>query len=227
MRPAARAAFRPVSERLEGRTRWPYADVKGLVTVSVGCLIEPFHLALPLSWMIGDRRATEAEIRADWNIINGLPAKWGTKPWTAKRQEPLTKIRLTDEGVDRLMASRLDLNVSYLRTKLFPEWDEYSADAQLAMVLTAWAIGAGFDKTKPPRSALVAAIRERRWIDAKVHAHLSETSNAGVVDRNRAIERCFDNAATVEEHGLEPDVLHWPAIVIPPVTITGDSEPNA
>ncbi len=222
MRDSARAAFRPLSERLEGRKRWPYADVRGLVTVSVGCLIEPLSLAIGLPWMIGDRPATAAEITADWNAVNELPARW-EKPWTADRQASLTRIRLTDDGVDRLMVKRLDANISYLRSKLFPEWDEYSADAQLAIMLTAWALGAAFDKTKPPRHALVAAIRARDWLSAKVHSHLSEAGNAGVIERNRAIERCFDNAQTVTEHNLDPSILHWPAVVIPPVTITGSA----
>lgn len=119
MRPAARAAFRPVSERLEGKTRNPYADVKGLVTVSVGCLIDPISLALSLPWMIGDRRATEAEVRRDWQAIKDLGKTWekpGTaKAWTAPRQESLAEIRLTDAGVDGLMAKRLDANIAYLR----------------------------------------------------------------------------------------------------------------
>lgn len=226
MRPAARAAFRPLSERLEGKTRHPYADVRGLVTVSVGCLIDPFHLALTLPWMIGDRPATTTEVQADWQAIKQLGNTWD-KPWTAKRQEALTQIRLTDDGVERLMGDRLEANRAYLQAKLFPEWPEYSADAHLAIMLTAWAIGAAFDKASPPRPALVAAIRERRWADAKVHARLREQGNPGVIDRNRAIERCFDNAATVADHALDPSVLHWPATVIPPVDISvHDTDPS-
>lgn len=210
MRPTARAVVRPLSEQLEGRTRNPYADVKGLVTVSVGCLIEPIELALKLPWEIDGRAATEAEIRADWNTVNELPTKWGDKPWTAKRQEPYTRIRLSDAGVDQLMAKRLDANIAYLKTRLFTEWDTYPADAQLAIMLTAWALGAGFDKTKPPRHALVAAIRSRDWLAAKVHAHIDTAGNAGVLERNRAIELCFDNATTSEERGLDPAWLWWP-----------------
>jgi hypothetical protein len=72
IRPAVRAVFRGYSEKLEGRTRNPYADVKGLVTVSVGCLIDPIELALRLDWRIGDRAATQAEVRDDWEAIKAL-----------------------------------------------------------------------------------------------------------------------------------------------------------
>lgn len=210
MRPTARAAFRPLSEQLEGRRRNPYADVKGYPTVSVGCILTPIGLALPLPWQIDGRPATEAEIRADIRAVEDLAKTWGKHPWTAERQASLTRIRLSDEGVDQLVTQRLDANIAYLRSKLFPEFDEYSADAHLGILLTAWALGAAFDRTKPPRPALVAAIRARDWLAAKVHSHLSESSNAGVIERNRAIEICFDNAQTVQERGLDPAWLWWP-----------------
>lgn len=222
MRDAARTAFRPLSEKLEGVVRWPYCDVRRLLTVAVGCILEPRALALSLPWQINGRRATDAEVRADLQAVHDSANAW-EKPWTAKRQESLSRIRLTDEGVDGLVGRRLDANVDWFRTKLFPEWDDYSADAQLAMMLTAWGIGAAFDRASPPRPGLVAAIRERDWLSAKAHAHLSEAYNSGVIERNRAIERCFDNAATVAMHGLDPSVLHWPAFVLPPVDITSET----
>lgn len=224
MRDSARAAFRPLSERLEGVVRWPYCDVRRLLTVAVGCILEPRALALSLPWQIDGRRATDAEVRADLQAVKDSAGTW-EKPWTAKRQESLSRIRLTDVGVDQLVDKRLEANVHWFRTKLFPEWDEYSADAQLAMMLTAWGIGAAFDRASPPRPGLVAAIRERDWLSAKTHAHLSEVNNSGVIERNRAIERCFDNAATVADHDLDPSILHWPATVLPPVNVT--PEPNA
>lgn len=70
----------------------------------------------------------------------------------------------------------------------------------------------------------MTAIRERNWLAARVHSHLNEANNKGVVDRNEAIVRCFENAGVVDQHGLDPEVLHWPATVIPPATITGEEE---
>lgn len=222
MRDAARTAFRPLSEKLEGVVRWPYCDVRRLLTVAVGCILEPRALAISLPWQVDGRSAADAEIRADLQAVKDNASAWD-RPWTAKRQESLSRIRLTDDGVDELVGKRLEANVHWFRTKLFPEWDSYSADAQLAMMLTAWGIGAAFDLASPPRPALVAAIRGRDWLSAKVHAHLSETNNSGVIERNQAIERCFDNAATVARHGLDPSVLHWPALVLPPVDITSET----
>jgi hypothetical protein len=189
--------------------------VKGLVTVSVGCLIDPIDLALRLDWRIGDRAATHAEVRDDWQTIKAL----GRNNRTAESQAALTSIRLTDDGVESLLWSRLGANAEWLRAHLFPGFPDFSADAQLGILSTAWALGCDFRHTDPPRPALIAAIAAGDWVAAKVHAKLREAGNAGVVDRNRQQERCFDNAATVAEHNLDPAVLNWPALVIPPVNL--------
>lgn len=215
IRPAVRAAFRGYSEKLEGRTRNPYADVKGLVTVSVGCIIDPISLALGLPWWIGSRRATPEEIRRDWEAAKAL----GHNNRRAVDQAALTSIRLTDEGVDALLWSRLNANAEWLRAHLFPGFPEFSADAQLGILSTAWALGCDFLHTKPPRPELVATIAAGDWLGAKPLAHLTESGNAGVIDRNVQAARCFDNAATVAAHGLDGSVLHWPAVVLSPVTI--------
>lgn len=216
IRPAVRAVFRAFSEKHEGRTRNPYADTKGLVTVSIGCLIHPVELALPLDWRIGDRKATEAEIRRDWSAVAAI----GRNNRTAASQAALTQIRLPDDAVDALLWRRLDANAEWLTKNLFPAFPTFCADAQLGLLSCAWGIGCDFRNTKPPRPALIQAVSARDWLAAKVHAKLREAGNQGVVGRNRDQERCFDNAATVEQHKLDHSVLHWPALVLPPVNVT-------
>ncbi len=217
IRSAVRAVFRAYSEKLEGRTRNLYADVKGLPTVSVGCMLPTVEVALTLDWRIADRKATPVEVRDDYATIAAI----GKNNRTAASQAALTSIRLSDDSVDALLWGRLGANAEWLRGNLFPGFAEFSADAQLGILSTAWAIGCDFRHTKPPRPALVEAIRVGDWLAAKVHSKLREAGNPGVADRNRHQERCFDNAATVAEHGLDPAVLNWPALVIPPVTISG------
>jgi hypothetical protein len=132
----------------------------------------------------------------------------------------LTSIRLTDDGVNALLWRRLNANAEWLHKHLFPGFPEYSADAQLGILSTAWAIGCDFRNTTPPRPELVAAVGASDWQAAKVHSKLREAGNTGVIDRNRQQERCFDNAAVVVQYGLDPAILNWPTTVIPPVTVT-------
>lgn len=212
MRPVVVDAFPGYSVRHEGSTLYIYADIKGLPTCSVGVLLQPVELALQLDWRIGDRAATQDEIRKDWETIKAL----GPGNRTAKSQASLTKVRLTQAASDALVLRRLRANVAYIR-KFLPEWDDAPADAQLGTASLCWAVGAGLNKTRP---TFVAAFNARDWLACKVHARIRSDNNPGVIGRNRDQELCFDNAATVEEHKLDPSVLHWPATVIPPVTIT-------
>jgi hypothetical protein len=117
-------------------------------------------------------------------------------------------MRMTDEGMDRLVASRLAQTERTLREKYFPQWDSFPADAQLACLSIAWAVGDGWP-TKFPLCA--AAVRERRWLDARTHAKIKTEGNPGVVPRNKANALCFENAHTVESKGFDRSVLHWPA----------------
>ncbi len=205
MRKTVEVSWHAYSEPLEGRTLFPYLDVKGLLTVGVGILIDPISLALNLPWFIGNRTATQAEIIAN---LSALKAHQELKNRYHVHAESFTTIRLTDEGVDALVMRRLRANETYLK-KFLPEWEEFSADAQLGILSLCWAVGAGINKTRP---ALVNAINDRDWIAAKVHARIDSVGNAGVVPRNRNQELCFDNAQTVQERGLPPEWLFWPNI---------------
>jgi GH24 family phage-related lysozyme (muramidase) len=208
IRPTVRSVFRAYTESLEGRKRNLYADVKGYPTVAAGCIMTPISLALDLDWRIGDRAATHAEIRDDWETINAI----GETNRTADSQAPLTSIRLTDEAVDALLWKRLDANAEWLRKHLMPGFEDFSADAQLGILSIAWGTGCDFRNTKPPRLALIKACNDGDWIAAQSHGRLREEGNQGVALRNRHQETLFSNAQTVKERDLDPSWLWWPNV---------------
>src|SRR6187549_2842998 len=134
--------FRAFSVKFEGLVYWPYLDIKGLVTVGIGNLIDPIGAALDLPWHIegsGDQ-ATRDEVAADWKRIK---AEQRLSKLHYNYARPITKIRLSDEGVDQVVKNRLLANETYLK-KAFPNWDKWPADAQLCAFSMAWAVGAGF-----------------------------------------------------------------------------------
>lgn len=211
MRATVEQIWPQANQPLEGRCGWMYVDRRGLVTTAVGVLIEPIELALNLDWEIGGRRASLIEIKDAWQMVRdaGVAEKnlRGTlKHWTAEKQEPLTALRLSEEAIDRLVLRRLRANVGYLR-KIFSGWDALSGDAQLAALLLAWAIGAGFDQTRP---LFVKAVRALDFREAAKHAMLSTHNNPGVVPRNTQISLCLENAAIAHERGDDPALLWWP-----------------
>lgn len=209
MHESVHAKWHDFSTPLEGRVHSPYLDVKGLVTVGVGNLIDPVSEALKLPWKLPDGSlASKETVRADWQTLKDRPdlAKLHWK-YAAK----LTTIRLTDEDIDALVDRRLRENETYLRAT-FHDWDRFPADAQLGILSMAWAVGAGFTQkfTNFTRAAL-----KQDWVGAAVSCKIRTTKNPGVVPRNRHNELCFHNAATVLEQGLPIDVLHWPNKVEP------------
>src|SRR6266480_95273 len=97
---SVRNGFLSFSQPLEGRVRWMYLDIKGLVTTGVGNLIDPVASALKLPFVHkGDGSpANEAEISAEWQRLKGNQAL-AQKRHTAC--EAITELRLTDAAIDQ------------------------------------------------------------------------------------------------------------------------------
>lgn len=207
--------FPQYSRDLEGVFLSPYADVKRLLSTGIGFLIDPIQLALSLEWWIGDRRATDREVIDDWHAIKDRALKMNDEEmqhWTAKMQAPLTSVRLRSDYVDQLTLKKLHANFAYVEAHLIHGLSDAPADAQLGAMSLAWAVGAGFDRTNPPRTEFVAAFNTSNWLVAGAHARLRETGNAGVIERNKRQDLCFSNASTVKARGLDPAALWWPNV---------------
>jgi hypothetical protein len=209
MRPRAEGQWIGFNEDLENRCPFLYVDTKMLVTCGIGNLVNTVDAALRLTWMMGDRRATVQEVSDDWHAIWSRRAELANT--VAIKQAPYTNVRLTNETIDALVMHQLRANIAYMR-KFFPQYDEWSSDAQLGTNSLAWGLGAGLDQTRPE---FVTAANRGDWAAAKLHSHLNETKNKGVIPRNAKQRICFDNATTVVRRGLDPAPLWWPNTVPP------------
>ncbi len=109
-----------------------------------------------------------------------------------------------------MIIKKLRANFDYVEAHLIHGLSDAPADAILGCMSLAWAVGAGFDRTNPPRTEFVAAFNAGNWIVAGAHARLRESNNAGVIARNKHQDLCFQNAATVKARGLDPAALWWP-----------------
>lgn len=197
--------FREFSVRFEGLVHWPYLDVKGLVTVGIGNLIDPVSSALELPWVIEDTGmlAGPQQVIADWNA---LKSQQRLSKLHFNYARPVTKIRLTDEGVDALVRKKLLANEAHMR-KYLPDWDAWPADGQLFASSMAWAVGAGWVQIFKNCTAFLL---KGDWDNAAKCAAIKTEGNPGLVPRNAANQVCLHNAKTVAGRRLDPSVLYWP-----------------
>jgi hypothetical protein len=190
-----------------------YLCTKFYPTVAVGVRCDPVEFAMRLPFRHPDGRlATPEEIRAEYNLVaqrKDLARRGG---WTF---QAITKLRLTQEGMQALTMRKLEEMATALRARFGQAWDDAPADAQLGTLCLAWAAGAGFRFPK-----FDAAFRRGDWTVCARECHLDEDGednirgtyddNAGVAPRNRGMEVMFRNAAHVVARELDRNVLDWP-----------------
>jgi GH24 family phage-related lysozyme (muramidase) len=203
--PAVARAFFSFSEQFEGYVLSPYLDVKGLVTVGVGNLIDPIGAALALPWKLPDGSlAPPAVVSEQWLR---LKARQDLKRLHWKYAAGLTSIRLTTADVDALVAAKLMANADYMQTHYFQYWPDWPADAQLGVSSMAWACGPAF----PTKFGNFTGFAKKQdWKNAGLCSAIRTEGNPGIIPRNKANLLLFNNAAFVHTQQLAVDVLHWP-----------------
>jgi GH24 family phage-related lysozyme (muramidase) len=211
------------SEPFEGRVYSMYVDVLNYVTTAVGCLIDPVEMALSIPWRHAatGQLATPSTVRAAWMQLKHHPG-FAIRP--GGPLVPLTKqhfnvaarlndLRIDDAACDALVLHRLNLNVGILR-KRFPQWDSWPADAQLATLSMAWAMGAAFYKKFGNWTRYADA---QDWAGCAAACKIREGTkgqpdwNPGIIPRNKANKQLFENAEQVRKLEADPERLYWPA----------------
>ena len=178
--------FPNFTNRFEGRVPWMYLDIKGLVTIGLGCLIDPVSTVAGLNFVerISKKPASKEAVIAEWQRVKarqdlakkGHRAAWG-----------VTSLELLDYEIDRLALERLTRNADYL-AKTFPDFGTWPADAQLATLSMAWAMGAGFPKVF---KLWTAAAKAHNWLECAKQCRINDKGNPGVTPRNAANRALF------------------------------------
>lgn len=217
--------FRSFNEPIEGVVPWMYLDIDGYVTVGVGNKIDPVRLAteLPFRWKIKPglknpgMPASKADITAEWKKIKGDPKLAHQGSLACKG---ITNLELSDDAINALIGQRLQQNEAYLvKQTPFKNFEQWPADAQLALLSMAWAMGPG----GPPQFTTMAAACEKLdFGKAAANCRMDETGNPGVVPRNRADKILFENAAAVVATPLNFSVLYYPAVLPKPAAVKAE-----
>jgi GH24 family phage-related lysozyme (muramidase) len=205
MHDGVRQIFPEFSKRFEGYVDWMYLDIKGLVTIGIGNLIDREHVAtaLPFTNKATGAAASRDEIAAEWHDLKNRTelAQRGHKAC-----EAVTQLRLSDDAIADLVRRRLAGNEEVLKG-IFPAWENWPADGQLGVLSIAWAVGAALSQKFPK---FTAACRSGDWLAAAEHGRISEQGNPGIAPRNVANKLLFRNAAAVISQGLERSRLFYP-----------------
>jgi GH24 family phage-related lysozyme (muramidase) len=200
MLPSVESNFPAFSARFEGRVPYMYLDVKGLVTVGVGNLVDPVTEAQALPFRFKNNpgiaapgsTASPAQIAAEWQTLKSNTSLM-TKGHTAC--EPITQLELSDDSIDSLILDRLSKNESFLkRQQWFQAFDTWPADAQLGLLSMAWAMGPAGPGTFP---SFRAACQRMDFATAAAECKMNEAGNPGLVPRNQANFILFSNATIV------------------------------
>jgi GH24 family phage-related lysozyme (muramidase) len=205
MRDSVAQAFRSFSVKFEGYLKFMYQDVKNLVTTGMGNLIDPIGQALSLPWVNADGSpCSQQEISDAWHAVK---ARTDLAQRGGGHYESVTSIRLTDEGIDKVIQSRLKSNEAVLRQR-YPDYENWPADAQLGILSMSWAMGPAF---KFPKFMGHVNASPPDFTTAADDSHMSTEGNGGsLVHRNEANRQLFLNAAAVIANGADPSALYYP-----------------
>lgn len=218
MHPSVRDIFYNFSTKFEGDIPWMYLDIKGLVTVGVGNLIDssdnklidPVSPALAVPFEYDGQpgsKATSVDIRAAWNTVK---ARNDLKTRGASAFKSLTNLRITSTSTQVLVNQKLLDNEIFLKRNYFSQFDSWPADAQLGVLSMAWAMGAGFPAKYPK---FTTACQSEDWDTAATQCDISTVGNPGVKPRNDANRILFSNAARVRQLGYQPEVLYYRTVL--------------
>jgi GH24 family phage-related lysozyme (muramidase) len=209
MRPDVLRVWHAFSSPMEGEVNHFYADVKGLITIGVGNLVDPVAAAVHLPMRRQDGTlASRDEIIADWARVKNDP---DTARLGHRRAAQLTRLHIDRADLEALVETKLRSNDAILANR-FKQWEEWPADAQLATHSMAWACGPYFPRSWP---LLSAALDAQDWQAASNNCRMDEKGNPGLKPRNLVNRMLYRNAAIVVASGFtepphDPATLYWP-----------------
>lgn len=192
----------------EGKVNFMYLDVKGLVTIGIGNLIDPVSQALKLEFGTkgGGGPVGTSEVMTEWQNVKSRTdlMNKGSAAFNA-----ITRLQLTDRGISTMVNEAAKSIESYIKTnasasKFYSNWDNWPADAQLGFLGVAWG---GIPLPQFGWHKFPEACGNEDWDTASKECTITSAIAAG---RNEAHRLMFLNAAAVKSNGDPISQLCWP-----------------
>lgn len=188
MRDCVRDAFLTYTQGFEGLTHFMYLDIKNLVSIGYGNLIDPHIPALLDFRDLHGAPVSANEVRAEWDNVKSLTR---LAPMGGGVFRHYTRLRATSSSIEAY--ARAVMNGMWEKmVHHYPDAEEWPADAQLGVLSMAWACGENF----PPRwPRFSVAAKSQNWTVCADECHIEDSHNPGVTPRNKAQRTLFLNAA--------------------------------
>ncbi len=187
----------------EGVVPYMYLDVRGLVTVGVGNLLDPLSTygKKVRFYRLSDRGfATEAEVKAEFAFVKSKVVPGGNTPQSGWARytafESVTKLRVYPEDIQAAVLTSVASQEKWIVSQLGRDYDTLPADVQVVLIQMGYA---GSLKARMPQ--LAPFLKKRDYLGARRFAYLSNPQNGlrGYEDYNAAFRMMMMNAWIVEQ----------------------------
>jgi hypothetical protein len=208
MHPSVATALPGFLKQYEGKVNFMYLDVKGLVTIGIGNLIDPVNLALKLEFGTkgGGGPVSGGDVISEWNTVKARTDLMGKG---SAGFGAITRLQLTDKGIETMVNDHAKAIESYITTnasaqKYYSNFPNWPADAQMALIGIAWGVMPlpQFGWHKFPEACKIE--------DWETAANECKITSAIATGRNEAHKLMFLNAAAVKANGDPISQLCWP-----------------
>ncbi|MEQ1764829.1 MAG: hypothetical protein ABL984_16995 [Pyrinomonadaceae bacterium] len=208
MHQSVKNALHDFLKAYEGKVNFMYLDVKGLVTVGIGHLIDPVNMAHKHEFRPkgGGGAVSAGAVTAEWQTVK---ARKDLIPKGGAAFASVTTLELSDNGIKSMVTSSAAAIENYIKTnpsasKFYSNFDNWPADAQLAFMGVAWG---GIPIPQFGWHKFPEACRVEDWAKAAAECTITSPIAAG---RNEAHKTMFLNAAAVKSNGDDITQLSWP-----------------
>jgi len=212
VRQVALDMFPTFSKPLEGWTNYMDLDIKGLVTIGMGDLIDPWTSDIAsLPWLNdSDDSPTDPDhVKEQWDLVK---SRTDLAQLGGGHFKGLTDVHLSDDGIKQVIAKRLALNEDQFR-QTFPSYDDWPADAHLAINSFAWGRGPalpGMPGTQNYYPKFTAALQENPPnFNTAADECIMNPQVGTIILRNDANVHLFKDAAITQQNNLDPDHLSF------------------
>lgn len=194
--------------KYEGKVNFMYLDVKGLVTIGIGNLIDPVNSALKLEFQSkgGGGPVGTGDVIAEWNTVK---ARKDLMMKGSAAFDAITRLQLTERGIATMVNDHAQAIETYITTntsasKFYSNFKNWPADAQLAFMGVAWG---GIPIPQFGWHKFPEACKNEDWDTAAKECTINSAIASG---RNEAHKTMFLNAAAVKSNGDPVSQLCWP-----------------